>query len=199
LPQPTSRTTSVGRGRARLRTSASRLWSSRCAWPCCSGEPVAAHRSKKDRMCAVLSEGAVTTPRNGDRAGRRCESGGGASVAVSRSAVPIQGADLDTSLAGTFAERTGMMASVTAASWPPETPSGVKPDNPILPREFRCCRQEGRARNALFTLRRLNGLDAGRCVTIPEAVCARGFSCRLRRQQATPALVKQPGWRGFPL
>jgi hypothetical protein len=96
LPQPRSSTTSEARGRARLRTSASRYWSSRCGWPCCSGDPVEAHRSKKDLMSVVLYEGVVATPRNLDQGARRCVPGDCPRAVFSRSAVAEQRADFDT-------------------------------------------------------------------------------------------------------
>ena len=64
MPQPRSRTTSPGRGRASFRTSASRYSSSRWGGPCCSGDPVEAHSSKKDSISVVLNEEVGTTPRN---------------------------------------------------------------------------------------------------------------------------------------
>jgi hypothetical protein len=60
----------VGRGRARLRTSASRYSSSRCGCPCCSGDPVEAHSSKKALISLVLFDAVVTTPRILERGAR---------------------------------------------------------------------------------------------------------------------------------
>jgi hypothetical protein len=60
----------VGRGRARLRTSASRYSSSRCGCPCCSGDPDEAHLSKKALISLVLFEAVVTTPRILERGAR---------------------------------------------------------------------------------------------------------------------------------
>jgi hypothetical protein len=72
-------------------------------------------------MSPVLYEGVVTTPRNVDQGGRRSVPG---DCPRGVFAVPKQRAELDTRLAGDFAELTGFRVCI-GVSWPPENGSGV--------------------------------------------------------------------------
>jgi hypothetical protein len=82
----------------------------------------------------VLYEGLVTTPRNVDHGGCRSVLGDSRGV-FSRTAVAKQRADLDTRLAGDFAELTGFRVCIVGLMacgkrlW-------HQPNNPIAPRKF---------------------------------------------------------------